>query len=120
MPVITSKMPKVEQPGNDVYRLLQQVEAKFPSETVGKDKWYIVALATITGGTQPWLAADLYKYLIQKAEYSTSESRQALIRRMRESLVKMFVIVGTPKPLEAIFAIADIERDEDKDYSFSR
>lgn len=28
--------------------------------------------------------------------------------------------VGVPKPLEAVFSIADIERDEDKDWSFSR
>jgi hypothetical protein len=35
-------------------------------------------------------------------------------------LVKLVSIVGVVRPLEAIFSIADIERDEDKDYSFSR
>lgn len=34
--------------------------------------------------------------------------------------MKLVSVVGVPKPLEAIFSIADIERDEDKDYSFSR
>lgn len=34
--------------------------------------------------------------------------------------MKLVSIVGVVKPLESIFAIADIERDEDKDFSFSR
>lgn len=66
------------------------------------------------------MAADLYKYLIAKPQYSSPEQRQALIRRIREALVKLVSVVGVPKPLESIFSIADIERDEDKDWSFSR
>ena len=62
----------------------------------------------------------LYRYLISKPEYTTPEQRQALIRRLREALVKLVSIIGVPKPLEAVFSIADIERDEDKDHSFSR
>ncbi len=42
------------------------------------------------------------------------------MRRMREALVKSVSVVGVPKSLEAMFSIADIEREEDKDYSFSR
>lgn len=42
------------------------------------------------------------------------------MRRLREALVKLVSIVGVPKPLEAVFCIAEVERDEDKDYSFSR
>ena len=42
------------------------------------------------------------------------------MRRLREALVKLVSVIGVPKPLEAIFSIGDIERDEDKDYSFSR
>jgi hypothetical protein len=34
--------------------------------------------------------------------------------------VKLVSVVGVPKPLEAIFSIGEVERDEDKDYSFSR
>ena len=34
--------------------------------------------------------------------------------------MKLVSVVGVPKPLEAIFSIADIEREEDKDYSSSR
>jgi hypothetical protein len=39
---------------------------------------------------------------------------------MREALVKDVSIIGVCKPLEAIFLISEVERPEDKDYSFSR
>lgn len=42
------------------------------------------------------------------------------MRRLREALVKSVPIVGVCKPLEAIFAIGKVEKDEDKDYSHSR
>lgn len=77
-------------------------------------------ISAITGGGHPAFAADLYKYLISKPQYSTPDQRKALIRRLREALVKLVSVVGVPKPLEATFSIADIERDVDKDYSFSR
>ena len=66
------------------------------------------------------MASELYKYLISKPQYSTPDQRKALVRRIREALVKLVSVVGVPKPLEAIFSIADVERDEDKDHSFSR
>lgn len=34
--------------------------------------------------------------------------------------MKLVSVVGVPKPLEAIFCIAAIEKPEDRDYSFSR
>jgi hypothetical protein len=39
---------------------------------------------------------------------------------MRESLMKCVPLNGVPMVLEAIFAIAKVERPEDRDYSFSR
>ena len=77
-------------------------------------------MTTICAGGHPPLAADLYKYLIAKPQYSTSDQRKALMRRLREALVKLVSIVGVVKPLESCFSMADIEREEDKDYSFSR
>jgi hypothetical protein len=62
----------------------------------------------------------LYKYLINKPEYSTSDSRKLLVRRIREALVKGVAIHGVIKPIEAIISIAKVERPEDKDYSCSR
>lgn len=34
--------------------------------------------------------------------------------------MKLVSVVGVPKPLEAIFQIAGVEREEDRDYSFLR
>jgi hypothetical protein len=42
------------------------------------------------------------------------------MRRLREVLVKDVAIVGVCKPLEAVIRIAEVERDDDRDYSFSR
>ena len=42
------------------------------------------------------------------------------MRRIREALVKLVSVVGVPKPLEAVFCMGEVEREEDKDYSFSR
>jgi hypothetical protein len=74
----------------------------------------------MVGGGQPGFAPLLYKELIKRPEHQTSEQRQALMRRIRETLFKLIVIIGVCKPLEAIFDIDAITRPEDKDYTFSR
>ena len=74
----------------------------------------------MVGGGQPEFAPLLYKELIKRPENQSPEQRQALMRRLREALFKLIVIIGVCKPLEAIFDIDAITRPEDKDYSFSR
>ena len=81
---------------------------------------HLAQAATLTGAGLSHHVATLYIYLTAKDEYSTSESRKNLVRRLREALVKCVAIIGVPKPLEAIFQVAEVEREEDKDYSFSR
>jgi hypothetical protein len=71
-------------------------------------------------GVEPELCGELYTYLIKKPQFSTSESRKALIRRLREALVENVPLQGVCKPLEAVFSIAKLERPEDQDFSFSR
>lgn len=85
-----------------------------PSKT---DNFQISAL---TGGNQPEFVGNLYTHLIHQPQYSTPPSRQRLVRRLREALVKCVSIVGVCKPIEAVFQIAEVEREEDRDYSFSR
>ena len=113
-------MSLTEPTREEALSLFKTIEQDFPSATLAKDKWYILALASIAGGGHSDFAADLYLYLISKPEYATSDSRKALVRRLREALVKLVSVVGVPKSLEAVFAIAKVEKDEDKDYSFSR
>ncbi|KAF8853274.1 hypothetical protein BDZ45DRAFT_598791 [Acephala macrosclerotiorum] len=104
---------------DEAIALFESIEKKFPHKTVGNDTWYMVVLSALVG-VEPEHTANLYTYLINKPEFSTSESRQALIRRLREALVKNVSIQGVCKPLEALFSISKIEKPEDKDYSFSR
>lgn len=74
----------------------------------------------MVGGGQPGFAPILYKELIKRPEHQSPEQRQALMRRIRETLFKLIVIIGVCKPLEAIFDIDAITEPNDKDYSFSR
>ncbi|EPE33558.1 AhpD-like protein [Glarea lozoyensis ATCC 20868] len=113
---MTSYTPPTEQ---DTIALLQAIEAKFPHKTLGSDKWYLVALSALVS-VEPEQIATLYTYLINKPEYATSEARKALIRRIREALVKGIAIHGVCKPIEGIISIVQVERPEDKDYSCSR
>ncbi|QIW98050.1 hypothetical protein AMS68_003568 [Peltaster fructicola] len=104
----------------DVVQLFDDIETQFPSATLGSDKWYILLLCSLSAGGHPELAADLYSHLLARAEYKTSDARKALVRRFREALMKLVSVVGVPKPLESIFCIAEVEKDEDKDYTFTR
>jgi hypothetical protein len=100
--------------------LFNEVESKLQSTDIGTGRWYILAIACLVAGPDPEAAAQLYLHLINQPTHSDSSTRQFLIRRLREALVKSIAIVGVCKPIEAILAIAKIERDEDKDYSCTR
>ena len=104
----------------DVLELFQSIEQTFSTTSLGPDRWYLLTLAALVGGTEPLLADQLYLYLISKPNLQEPSQRQALIRRLREALVKLVSIVGVCKPLESILAIAKVEREEDRDYTFSR
>jgi hypothetical protein len=100
--------------------LFQRIEETFATTKLGDDRWYILTLAALVGGTEPEIADQLYLYIINKAHFRSPSARQALVRRLREVLVKLTSIVGVCKPLEAIIAIMKVENEEDRDYSFSR
>ncbi|KAF9893215.1 hypothetical protein FE257_011638 [Aspergillus nanangensis] len=96
-------------------------ESRFEKTTsLPADKWYILALATIAAGPDPEHADQLYLHLIQKPQQQTPTARQALVRRLREALLKSSIIIGIPKPIESIVAIDRVEQAEDKDYTFTR
>ncbi|KAK4901859.1 hypothetical protein LTR27_001633 [Elasticomyces elasticus] len=104
----------------EALQLFKDIEQHFPTKALGDDRWYILVISAITGGGHPGFTKELYLYLISKPQYQTPEQRQALMRRIREALVKLVSVVGVPKPLEAVFSMGEVEREEDKDYSFSR
>lgn len=104
----------------ELEQLFQDLASRFHSTTLDPTKWYILALATLVASPDPETASQLYLHLIAQPAYSTPSSRQALVRRLREALIKAVPIVGVCKPIEAILSIAKLERDEDKDYTFTR
>ncbi|KAH9836908.1 hypothetical protein Tdes44962_MAKER08388 [Teratosphaeria destructans] len=100
-------MATTERTPDEAIQLFQTLEQHFPGATLGPEKWQILT--------------HLYLYLVStKPEYRSPEQRRALVRRLREALVKLVAVVGVPRPLEAVMQIAEVEREEDRDYSFSR
>lgn len=101
-------------------QLFTELENRFKQTTLGDDKWYILATSTLAASADPERADQLYLHLCNQPAYQTPESRQALVRRLREALIKSVPIVGVCKPIEAILSISKVEQDSDKDYTFTR
>ncbi|KAK6530584.1 hypothetical protein TWF281_007425 [Arthrobotrys megalospora] len=100
--------------------LFRDVEASFP-KSLGPERWYLMLFTTLTYALpDPTALTALYTYLISLPQYSTPQSRKTLIRRIRESLVKLVSLIGVAKPLLVIWSIAAIEREEDKDFHPTR
>ncbi|CAJ0543358.1 Ff.00g005380.m01.CDS01 [Fusarium sp. VM40] len=103
----------------ELSQLFLKIERSFKDTDLGDQRWYIVTIACLVASPDPEASAALYRYLISQDPYQTSESRQALIRRLREALFKTIILIGVCKPLEAIISINQIERSEDCDFSSS-
>ncbi|EUC49369.1 hypothetical protein COCMIDRAFT_33218 [Bipolaris oryzae ATCC 44560] len=118
----TASTPASRDPtADEALALFKGIEEKFPAKTLGDDKWYLLALSVIVSGGQPNFVPLLYKHLIARPEYQSSEERQKLLRRMREVLFKLVIIVGVCRPLEAVLDLdAAVEKEEDRDFTFTR
>lgn len=113
-------MPPNDSSTSTLPPLFQNLETHFHSTAIDPSKWYILAIACLVASPDPEAADQLYLHLINQPAYQTPESRQSLIRRLREALIKSVPIVGVCKPIEAILSIAKREQPEDKDYTFTR
>lgn len=101
-------------------QLLNTIEHDLSKTQIGADRWYLLAIACLVAGPDPESAAQLYGHLTNQPRYQTSDARKALVRRLREALIKSVCLVGACKPIEAIVAISKLERPEDRDYSITR
>ena len=106
--------------GSDLSQLFEDIEGRFKTTDLGEDRWYILVIACISASPDPEAAAALYLFLVSKPQYQSSEARQALVRRLREALVKAVCLVGVCKPIEAVLAISRAERPEDRDLTCTR
>lgn len=113
-------MAESRQTSPELLILVNQIQAQFPTATLGYERWFFIVLSTLTTAGKPALAADLYLYLIRLPQYKTTESRKELMRKIREALVKSVSIIGVCKPLEAIMCIDAITLPQDKETSCSR
>ncbi|KAF2627183.1 hypothetical protein BU25DRAFT_411246 [Macroventuria anomochaeta] len=113
-------MPSPPQVRQDLATLFTTLEESFTRTNLGGKRWYLIVLAALVGGTEPEFTDQLYLHIISQPSYQSSEARQALVRRLREALVKLVSIVGVCKPLEAILAISKVERPENRDYTSTR
>ncbi|CAI7610270.1 unnamed protein product [Penicillium pancosmium] len=101
----------VEPQCNELFR---EIEAKFKSSDISPDK------CSITTTSEPHMAEQLYLYLISQPTYSSADAHKALTRRIREALFKGIVLLGLPKPTEALIAISRLEAEDGLDQTFSR
>jgi hypothetical protein len=116
----SESIPASEGTSSDVIDLFHCLQATFPSETLGEDKWYLIAITSLTSLGKTNSVADLYLYLINQPQYAKSETRKILMQRLREALVKCVSVIGVCRPLEAVFCIDAVTKEEDKDFSYAR
>lgn len=107
-------------PDPKLIELFRNIETSLQGTQLGDNRWYVVVAACMVAGPDPEAASQLYLHLCAQPRYSTPAARQALVRRLREALIKSVSIVGVCKPIEAILAIAAVERPEDRDLSSTR
>lgn len=100
--------------------LFTGIEAQYMATALGPDHWYLIPLGVFTSSGKCHLTAALYTYLIMQPQHSTCESRQTLVRRLREALLKLTSIIGVARPLEAIIHLDRVIAPADRDYTFSR
>jgi hypothetical protein len=66
---------------------------------------------------KPALVGPLYTHLCR--DYQTPAARQALVRRMREAMIKCIILNEIPIVMEAFAALAKVEAPEDQEKSFT-
>ncbi|KAI9799394.1 MAG: hypothetical protein M1833_004094 [Piccolia ochrophora] len=99
--------------------LFNHLYSSFP-ESLREDGWYLAVASALVATHNASKVADLYIYLTSRKNFSTSIQRKRLSRRLRETLMKAWTLVGIPVVLEAVVALAKVERPEDKETGSAR
>jgi alkylhydroperoxidase/carboxymuconolactone decarboxylase family protein YurZ len=85
-----------------------------------KPNFYLPLIGALIGTSQPEAVGHLYQYLIRLPQYQTPSQRQALVRRIREALIKCIMINGIPVVMGAFTSLAAVEAPADQDRSTTR
>ncbi|KAH8799074.1 hypothetical protein F5884DRAFT_686956 [Xylogone sp. PMI_703] len=99
--------------------MFEAARERFPASWRA-DRWYLTVVAALVASGKPQIVGKLYSFLISQPEYSTTNRRKHLVRRIREALVRCSILNGVPIVMEATSSLAAVECEEDKDYSFLR
>ncbi|KAJ5647969.1 hypothetical protein N7490_004341 [Penicillium lividum] len=91
---------------DDIFR---DIEAQFQVSQISNDKWYLTALSALT----------TTRNLTYQEAYSTADPRRTLIQRLRETLFKDIILVGLPRPSEALVAISRVEHEGEVEQTFT-
>ncbi|KAJ6014750.1 hypothetical protein N7540_009341 [Penicillium herquei] len=105
----TTKLPEI----------FETIKKGFPS-SLSEHGWYILSASALITASNPTNITYLYNFLISQPEWSKPDQRRVLIRRLREQMLKQWVIIGIPKVITAVLSLAQIENPEDADPSFTR
>ncbi|GLI72903.1 hypothetical protein PoHVEF18_001087 [Penicillium ochrochloron] len=93
-------------------KLFREIEAKFKASSIPTEKWYLTALGAILPSSEPYMAGQLYLYLLSEPAYSTPDERKAITIRFKEVILKAVALLGIPKPAEAIASIEQVDGEE--------
>lgn len=108
-----------ERSSPSLHSLFARLQTDYPT-TLGLSHWYLITLSVFTSTNHHHLSASLYTYLICLPQYTTFPARQDLMKRLRETLVKLTSIIGVARPLETLIHLSAVTAPEDRDFSFSR
>ncbi|KAJ5220241.1 hypothetical protein N7468_009445 [Penicillium chermesinum] len=98
MPLDTSQLPAI----------FEEIKKEFPS-SVSEHGWYTMTLSSLITVSNPANITHLYNFLISQPEWSTHEQRRVLSRRLREQLMKQWVVIGIPRVITAVLSLAAAE-----------
>jgi hypothetical protein len=96
-------------------------DSKIASNSMNENELGILLIkktAALIASGKPALVGPLYSYLAR--DYRTPAARQALVRRVREAMIKCIILNGIPIVMEAFAALAKVEQPEDQEHTFTR
>ncbi|KAH0562021.1 hypothetical protein GP486_003275 [Trichoglossum hirsutum] len=92
--------------------LFNALRENFPP-SLREEGWYLTTASSLVATGKVDSLASLYLYLTSLSQFSTSDQRKCLSRRLREVLLKEWILVGIPLVVSALAALARVEKEED-------
>ncbi|KAI8882648.1 hypothetical protein K501DRAFT_220847 [Backusella circina FSU 941] len=84
---------------------------------ISKDNWYLIVSAVITAVNQPQDVQHVYSFISEQVKKSNGEDKvlAQVVLRIREAVLKSFVIIGFPKTINTLNSLRQIVPDSVND-----